>query len=622
MAPWCVTSVSHGPLPVRWASVAILGLSAGFHDSAAAVVTDGRLVAAAQEERFSRLKHDPAMPAQAASWCLDAAGVADDGLEAVVFYEKPFTSYERILSTHAVVGPKGFPQLSRAVRTWTKDKLWVAASVDRLLAATGRTGVPLAYAEHHVSHAAAAYYPSPFESAAVVTVDGVGEWATSSWGTGQGNTLTLQAEVDFPDSLGLLYSTFTAYCGFAVNDGEYKLMGLAPYGEPRFVEVLRDRVVQVNDDGSVRLDQKYFDYRAGRRMASPRLHELLGGPPRRPDEDLEQRHADVARSAQALLEEALLAMVHHVHRRTGEQNLCLGGGVALNCVANSRILREGPFDQVWVQPAAGDAGSAVGAALWFHHAVQGVDRVVSAPDGMSGAALGPAFDHDEVAKWLSASGVEFDVVPDTAARAASVAAALDGGAVVGWFEGPMEFGPRALGHRSILADPRDASMVQRINALVKGREGFRPFAPAVLSSDAPTWFEMDRPSPYMLFTVPVRSASPSSPDSSPDSSFVDRLGAVRSDLPACTHVDGSARVQTVDPERSPAFAQLIEEFGRRTGCSVLLNTSFNRADEPVVRTPADALRCAALAGLDLLVLERCLVSRSALEAVATARSTL
>ncbi len=597
--------------------MAILGLSAGFHDSAAAVVDDGRLVAAAQEERFSRTKHDPAMPAQATAWCLDAAGVGPDGLDAVVFYEKPFTSYERILSTHAVVGPKGFPQLSRAVRTWTKDKLWVAASVDRLLAATGRTGVPLAYAEHHVSHGAAAFYPSPFETAAVLTVDGVGEWATSSWGTGAGSSLTLQAELDFPNSLGLLYSTFTAYCGFAVNDGEYKLMGLAPYGEPRFVEALRDRVVQVHDDGSVRLDQRYFDYRAGRRMASPRLHELLGGPPRQADEELDQRHADVARSAQVLLEEALLAMVRHVHSQTGERRLCLGGGVALNCVANARILSEGPFESVWVQPAAGDAGSAAGAALWYHHAVRGAERVPSEPDGMSGAALGPAFTHDEVASWLLAAGVDHEVVPGTAERAEQVAEALDGGAVVGWFEGRMEFGPRALGHRSILADPRDASMVQRINSLVKGREGFRPFAPAVLADAAPDWFSVDGPSPYMLLTVPVRSAVPVDVAGT----FAERLGAVRSDLPACTHVDGSARVQTVDRERSPAFYELVEAFGRRTGCPVLLNTSFNRADEPVVRSPADALRCAALAGLDLLVLERCLVRRPALEAVAAARST-
>lgn len=597
--------------------MAILGLSAGFHDSAAAVVADGRLVVAAQEERFSRTKHDPAMPGQSAAWCLDAAGVAPDGLEAVVFYEKPFTAYERVLSTHAVVGPRGFPQLYRAVRTWTKEKLWLAASVDRLLAATGRTGVPLAYAEHHVSHGAAAFYPSPFETAAVLTVDGVGEWATSSWGTGAGSSLTVRAELDFPNSLGLLYSTFTAYCGFAVNDGEYKLMGLAPFGEPRFVEALRERVVHVHDDGSVRLDQRYFDYRAGRRMASSRLHELLGGPPRQPDEELDQRHADVARSAQVVLEEALLAMVRHVHAQTGERHLCLGGGVALNCVANSRILREGPFDEVWVQPAAGDAGSAAGAALWYHHSVQGASRTAGVPDGMSGAALGPSFAQDEVAAWLSSAGVAHEVLSSTAERADRVAEALDGGAVVGWFEGPMEFGPRALGHRSILADPRDASMVQRINGLVKGREGFRPFAPAVVADAAADWFDLDGPSPYMLFTVPVRSAVPGGAAGS----FAERLGAVRADLPACTHVDGSARVQTVDRGRSPAFYELLEAFGRRTGCPVLLNTSFNRADEPVVRTPADALRCAAAAGLDLLVLERCVVHRPALEAVAAARST-
>ena len=590
----------------------VLGISAGYHDAAAALVVDGDVVAAAQEERFTRVKHDPSMPVHAATWCLSAGGVGEDGLDAVVFYDKPLTTYERILATHAEVGPRGFPQLARAVRTWTRDKLWVAAAVDRLLASAGVGRAPLHYAEHHLSHAAAAFYPSPFEEAAVLTVDGVGEWATTTIGVGRGAALDLDVQIDFPDSLGLLYSTATAYCGFEVNDGEYKLMGLAPYGEPTFVEALLSEVVDLADDGSFRLDQRFFDYRAGARMASRRLHDLLGGPPRRGDEPLDQRHADVARSFQAVLEEAVLGLAGEAHRRTGLPRLCLGGGVALNCVANSRLLREGPFEEVWVQPAAGDAGSAVGAALWASHAVLGRPRRVGRPDAMRGAALGPAFGPSEVGAWLNDNGVDHEVVEDRSARCEQVAAALADGAVVGWFEGPMEFGPRALGHRSILADPRDAGMVARLNGLVKGREGFRPFAPAVTEEAAAEWFDVDRPSPYMLFTAPVRSfrGTPGG------AGFAERLAAVSSDLPACTHVDGSARVQTVARDTHPALWTLLDAFGNLTGCPVLLNTSFNRAGEPVVRTPADALRCAAAAGLDLLVLEDCVVrSPARLDAV-------
>ena len=600
----------------------VLGISAGFHDAAAAVVVDGRVVAAAQEERFSRTKHDPSLPEQAAAWCLGAAEVGPGDLDAVVLYEKPFTAYERILATHAEAGPRGVRQLTKAVGSWTRSKLWAGQGVERMLDRLGHRRVPVRYSEHHLSHAAAAFYPSPFDEAAVLTVDGVGEWATTTSGVGRGASLELTEQVNFPDSLGLLYSTATAYCGFDVNDGEYKLMGLAPYGEPTFVERIREHVVELHEDGSFRLDQRYFDYRAGARMASPRLWDLLGGPPRGADGPLEARHADVARSFQVVLEDVLLGLARHVHARTGLANLCLGGGVALNCVANQRLLVEGPFDDLWVQPAAGDAGSAVGAALWFTHAVAGLERTAGPPDGMSGAALGPVFDPVVVGAWLDELGVDHEVVPDLHDRCARVAAALADGAVVGWFAGPMEFGPRALGHRSILADPRDASMVGRINQMVKGREGFRPFAPAVSAAAAAEWFDLDRPSPYMLRTVPVRSFRP---PASPDGSFAERLAAVASDLPACTHVDGSARVQTVEAADHEALSELLGAFDRLTGCPVLLNTSFNRADEPVVRTPADALRCAVAAGLDLLVLEDRLVGRDALAAVAAtaapARST-
>jgi len=580
--------------------VVVLGLSAWFHDAAAAVVADGEVISAAQEERFTRKKHDPAMPTQAAAWCLESAGIEPDGIDLVVFYEKPLTAYERVLSTHASVGPKGMPRLARAVGVWSRQKLWVRPAVERLLETSGFSSAPLAFAEHHLSHAAAAFYPSPFEEAAVLTVDGVGEWATTTWGVGTGSHIEVTEQIDFPDSLGLLYSTATAYCGFAVNDGEYKLMGLAPYGEPVFVDALRDRVVHLGDDGSFRLDQRYFDYRAGAKMASPRLHELLGGPPRLPDEQLDQRHADVARSFQVLLEEALLGIARHVHNQSGATALCLGGGVALNCVANTRLLEEGPFKEIWVQPAAGDAGSAVGAALWGTHVVREHPRSPRTPDGMNGAALGPRFTSADVGAWLSQENVEYETVDDLADRCALVAAAIDNGAVVGWFQGPMEFGPRALGNRSILADPRRPEMVSRVNQRVKGREGFRPFAPAVTLESANDWFDIDRPLPYMLFTASVKSFVASDRTGQ---SFAEQLNSVVSDLPACTHVDGSARVQTVDRVTSPVFWSLLNAFGQRTGCPVLLSTSFNRADEPVVRSPADALRCAVAAGLDLLVIE-------------------
>jgi carbamoyltransferase len=593
----------------------ILGISSDYHDAAAALVIDGRIVAAAEEERFTRIKHDPSMPVNAIRWCLESSGIGPDGLSAVAFYAKPLTTYERILSTHAKVGPRGFPALAQAVSSWSKSKLWVAARIERALADLGVTMPALSFVEHHQSHAASAFYPSPFESAAVLTFDGVGEWATTSIGHGAGKRLEIVEELAFPDSIGLLYSAFTAFCGFEVNDGEYKLMGLAPYGEPVYADAIRDNVLHLAADGSFRIDQRWCDYRAGRRMTTPKLHRLLGGPPRTGDAPIGQREADIARSVQVVTEELVLAIAAHAHEITGERRACLAGGVALNCVANSRLLDEGPFDEIWVQPAAGDAGGSIGAALWEHHQRRGEPRVLdrgpAARDGMSGAFLGPAFGHDEIAAWLSDEGVSFEALADLGAVADHVADLIDGGATVGWFQGQMEFGPRALGHRSILADPRDPTMASKLNLAVKGREGFRPFAPAVLAEEADGWFDLPGPSPYMVFTAPVtasrRVEGPLAPGPAA-TGLAERLATVRSVIPACTHVDLSARVQTVD-DTNPELQLLLRAFHRRTGCPVLLNTSFNRDGEPIVRTPADALRCFIATNLDVLVLERCVVRR-------------
>lgn len=590
---------------------ALLGISADYHDAAAALIVDGVVVAAAEEERFTRTKHDPSIPRNAIAWCLEEAGIEPDGLAGVAFYDKPFTTYERILVTAAQVGPKGFPALATAVGQWSKSKLWVGYRIERTLRSLGYQMPALTYAEHHQSHAASAFYPSPFERAAILTFDGIGEWATSTIAWGAGHRIEVRKEMRFPDSLGLLYSAFTAFCGFAVNDGEYKLMGLAPYGEPRYASVLRDRVVHIADDGSIRIDQRWFAYRAGRSMTRSRLAELLDGPAREPEGPLTQREADIARSVQELIEEAVLKMARHAHELTGERSACLSGGVALNCVANTKILEDGPFDEIWVQPAAGDDGSALGCALWTWHQIQDNPRTPQVPDGMAGASLGPAFDHGEIASWLTDAEVDFTEQTDTAALVGEVADALASGAIVGWFQGRMEFGPRALGHRSILADPRDASMVQRLNQAVKRREGFRPFAPSVLAEEASTWFDLPVASPYMLLTPKVAAAQLREPEALPDgATFTERLAATRSTIPACTHVDHSARVQTVDAQTDPLFHALLTAFAERTGCPVLVNTSFNRRDEPIVRTPADALRCFADTDMDLLVLEGCIVRKA------------
>jgi carbamoyltransferase len=592
----------------------VLGLSADYHDAAAAVLVDGRLVVAAEEERFSRVKHDPAMPAQATRWCLDAAGIGPGDLDAVAFYAKPLTTYERVLASHARAGPRAFPALARAVRVWSGSKLWLPLRIERLLAGLGHPSPRLHYAEHHQSHAASAFYPSPFERAVVITCDGVGEWTTSSIGHGIGNRLELLREQAYPDSLGLFFSAMTAHCGFNVNDGEYKLMGLAPYGVPRYVEALRRNAIAIHADGSVQLDQRAFRYQGGRRMGGRRLDRILDGPPLDRGMEPTQREADIACSTQVILEDAVLAMARHAHTLTGERYACLAGGVALNCVANGRLRREGPFDDIWVQPAAGDSGGAPGAAWWLWHEVWDQPRSVEpVGDGMHGAALGPAFTGAEVSAHLTRQGVRHRVVTDPGTLDEEVAGLLAAGQVVGWFEGAMEFGPRALGRRSILADPRDPAMVARINELVKSREGFRPFAPAVLAQHAGDWFDLEGDAPYMLVTAPVTGppthADGTTATAAVPTTFAARLAEVRSAIPACTHVDGSARVQTVDQAQAPRFHALLEAFHRTTGCPVLLNTSFNGGGEPIVCTPADALATFAATGLDVLVVEGCIVTR-------------
>jgi carbamoyltransferase len=586
----------------------ILGISAYYHDAAAALVDDGRVLAAAQEERFTRRRHDPAFPARAVRWCLESQGLALGDLDAVVFYDKPFLKFERLLETYLACAPHGLRSFVAAMPVWVKEKLLLKSELRRELRALGG-GAPLPrllFSEHHLSHAASAFYPSPFERAAVLCLDGVGEWATSSAWVGAGTRLEPRWELHFPHSLGLLYSAFTAYTGFKVNSGEYKMMGLAPYGEPRYAELIRRHLVDVKPDGSFRLDMRYFGYATGLRMTTPRLHALFGGPPRRPDEPVDQRTMDLAASIQQVTDEIVLRLARALRRETGERHLCLAGGVALNCVSNGLLAREGVFDELWIQPAAGDAGGALGAALLACHA-SGVPRAVApGSDGMSGAQLGPGWSDGAAEAFCREQGLPHErLAPD--ALVERVASRLADGAVVGWMQGPCEFGPRALGNRSILADPRDPAMQRTLNLKIKFRESFRPFAPAVLAERAAEYFEIDRPSPYMLLVAPVRHAEPAPAGAAGQA----RLRAVRSPLPAVTHVDGSARVQTVDRGTNPLFHRLIAAFGARTGVPVLVNTSFNVRGEPIVCSPADAYRCFMSTAMDLLVLGPCLLERGA-----------
>ena len=573
----------------------ILGLSAFYHDSAACLVEDGRIVAAAQEERFSRRKHDAAFPSRAVASCLEQAGWQLAQLDRVAFYEKPFLKFERLLDTALAVAPRGWRLFAQALPLWLKERLFQKRLIQRHLEALGGQEVAsrLRFTEHHVAHAASAFYPSGLPEAAVLTLDGVGEWATAAWALGRGSDLTLLAEQHFPHSLGLLYSAFTQHAGFKVNSGEYKLMGLAPLGTPRYAPLILDQIMDLKADGSFRLDLGYFGYLTGLSMTSPRFARLFGGPARLPEAPITQRDCDLAASVQAVTEEVVLRMARALLRETGQRDLCLAGGVALNCVANGRLMRSGLVRRLWVQPAAGDAGGALGAALAVHYAESGARAARGLLDGgddlMAGGALGPAYDDAAAAQRLAAAGASFATL-EAAALVECVAAALAEGAVVGWMQGRMEFGPRALGNRSILADPRAPDLQARLNARIKRRESFRPFAPAVTAEAAAEWFALTGESPYMMLTVPVTAAL---------------------SIPAVTHVDGSARVQTVRSADNPRFHALLEAFGRRTGCPVLLNTSFNVRGEPIVCTPEEALACFMECGLDLLVVGSHLLRREA-----------
>lgn len=592
--------------------VAILGISALYHDAAAALVVDGEIVAAAQQERFSRRKHDPSFPLDAIASCLDQADLPADGLTAVAYYDKPLTTFVRIMKSYVAAGPRGIRSFPAAMSEWTNRKLWTSLEIERGIRTLGYA-MPkdLFYAEHHVSHAAAAFFPSPFERAAIVTMDGVGEWATSSIGIGRGREVELLREQRFPDSLGLLYSAFTFHCGFQVNSGEYKLMGLAPYGEPTYVDRILGDLIELSDDGSLRMDLRFFDFLAGQKMTNARFDALFDGPARHPESPITERECDLARSIQEVVERAVLATARTARDLTGEANLVMAGGVALNCVANGRLLREGTFDEIWVQPAAGDAGSALGCALWAYHQVLGNARTPVLPDSMSGSYLGPGFDGEGIAADLLAAERPFERITEPGPRAERIASLLAEGNVVAVLQGRMEFGPRALGHRSILADPRDPEAQRTLNLRVKQREGFRPFAPAVLAEEAAKWFDLEGSSPYMTFVAPVARERWTTMEASPAGTLLtDVIAQVRSEIPAVTHVDRSARIQTVDQDQSPAFHRILSAFHRQTGCPVLVNTSFNIRGEPIVATPDDAYRCFMNTGIDYLVLEDCILARA------------
>lgn len=578
-------------------------MSCDFHDAAAALVVDGEVVAATEEERYSRRKHDASLPAAAIEACLRTAGLGAEEIEAVAFYERPTTVVSRFLASRQRQGPAGLPSFVRDAPKLISRNLMVGYRIERVLRDLGARRSPeLFYVDHHRSHAAAAFLASPFDKAAVLTVDGIGEWATASVGRGVGSRIDMMEELRYPDSIGLVYSFITAYCGFEPNEGEFKVMGLAPYGRPRFREALGS-LVEVFEDGSVRVRADRFSWFRPSGLHRPHIQEAFGGPPRESGEELSQRYADLAASVQLLVEESMIRLAAHAMRLTGEDRLCMAGGVALNCVANGRILRETPVRDLWVQPAAGDSGSAVGAALSVWHEVLGNERDVSeGRDAMKGALLGPAVSSGELAIWLDEIGVDHRRITDEERLHELVAQRLDSGAIVGWFRGRMEFGPRALGNRSILADPRAIDVRQRLNRAVKGRESFRPFAPAVLAEHASSWFDLDCPSPYMLIVAPLVDEHLAQIEHEPDS-IADRAELVRSDVPACTHIDGTARVQTVHEDTNPEFYRLISSFYARTGCPMLLNTSFNVAGEPIVATPEDALATARRSGLDLLVIE-------------------
>ncbi|HLQ37908.1 MAG TPA: carbamoyltransferase [Planctomycetota bacterium] len=587
----------------------VLGISAFYHDSAACLLRDGDIVAAAQEERFTRKKHDAGFPGKAVQFCLDQAGITARDLDWVAFYDKPILKFHRLMETYLAFAPLGIRSFAKALPVWVGEKLHLRAGLTRHLGCRPKNRY--VFPEHHESHAASAFYPSPFEDAAIVTMDGVGEWATTSIGVGEGNKVRLTHEIRFPHSLGLLYSAFTYHCGFKVNSGEYKLMGLAPYGEPKYEQLIRDHLIDLRPDGSYRLDLSYFDYCAGLRMTGPKFDALFGGPARQAESPLEQRHMDLAASIQRVTEEVMLRTARQAHAISGKNNLCLAGGVALNCVGNGVILREGPFDNIWIQPAAGDAGGALGAAqfVWFN--LLGKPRTVQPADAQRGSLLGPKYEPQAIREFLRQSEVVFEECATEDQLADRVAQLIEQENVIGWFQGPMEFGPRALGSRSIIGDARSSKMQSVMNLKIKFRESFRPFAPIVLREDASEFFDIDprQESPYMLIVAPVRADKRKQVDRS--AVGLDKLKQLRSVIPAVTHVDFSARLQTVDDGRNPRLARLMRRFKQRTGCPVLINTSFNVRGEPIVCTPQDALRCFLGTEMDVLVLENFVICRSA-----------
>jgi len=591
----------------------VVGISAFYHDSAAALVCDGEIVAAAQEERFTRKKHDSRFPGHALDYCLSEAGIGLDQVDLVAFYDKPLLKFERLLETYLAFAPRGFASFRMAIPIWLREKLFLKDLLQNQLQQHRPDfdwDERLVFSEHHLSHAASAYFPSPYTSAAVLTLDGVGEWATSSLALGRENRLEVIKEIHFPHSLGLLYSAFTYYTGFKVNSGEYKLMGLAPYGEPKYAGVILDKLVDLKADGSFRLNLDYFNYCVGLTMTNSKFDRLFGQPPRTPEQLLTSFHMDIAASVQKVTEEIMLRMTRAVARDTGERNLCLAGGVALNCVANGKILRDRQFDGIWIQPAAGDAGGSVGAALCAYHLYKGQPRRLNGKlDGMRGSYLGPKFEQGEIERRLRAAGAKFSAADD-AAVIAQAADALVAQKALGWFQGRMEFGPRALGARSILGDPRSPGMQKLLNLKVKYRESFRPFAPAVLREDLADWFELDYDSPYMLLVAGVRTERRRVMTKEEEKLFgIDKLNVPRSDIPAVTHVDYSARVQTVHRETNPQFHALLEAFKQRTGCAVLVNTSFNVRGEPIVCTPEDAFRCFMGSEIETLVVGNCILHK-------------
>ncbi len=586
----------------------ILGISAFYHDSAACFVRDGDIVSAAQEERFTRKKHDASFPINAIMFCLKNSALTIDDIDYVAFYDKPFIKFERILETYLQYAPYGIKSFIKAMPLWIKEKLWMKEIIKKELGYEGK----ILFTEHHESHAASAFFPSPFEDAAFLTMDGVGEWATASYGVGNKNSINISAELHFPHSLGLLYSAFTYYTGFRVNSGEYKVMGLAPYGEPKYKDAILSNLIDLKDDGSFKMNMEYFDYCAGLKMTSSKFNKLFGGPPRKPESDLTQREMDLARSVQEVTEEIMMRMTSHVQKETGQKNLCLAGGVALNCVGNGRILREGSFENVWIQPASGDAGAALGAALFvWHQYLENKKTADGKRDLQKGSYLGPDFDREYIFNYLSKNSIPFteltgDQMPE------KVAGLIADEKVVGWFQGPMEFGPRALGGRSIIGDARSTEMQETMNLKIKFRESFRPFAPSIIKEKVSDYFEIDGESPYMLLVAPVKKEIRREMTKEEMSLFgLEKLHVARSSLPAITHVDYSARIQTVDAETNPRYHKMISSFYEKTGCPVIINTSFNVRGEPIVCTPKDAYLCFMRTNMDYLIVGNFLLDKTA-----------